>query len=698
MVPYQHTFGTGGQQGIEVSFMGVVGRASPGGAVDRLTVESGRWLQASGEAVVSQTLADRWQLKPGEMLSPGPGTHAPSLRIVGIAASVNSAADLWVTPAQAMAMAGSGSPLQHQMVYRVRQAATSAQLSSAASAITAGLPAGAVVSVQNYLDVKRSADLTSAVMVPFLLAFSAFALAATVLIIANIIGGVVIAGYREIGVMKAVGFDPAGVVSVLLAEVLIPAGLAALVGTVLGIALSRPFLSQTAHALGLPAPYTAELPVALAVLAFVLAAVLLSALIPATRAARLSATAAIARGAAPSAGAGSRLDRAVGALPIPLILRMGLSDIVARPLRALLTGGAILVGVATVVFALSLHLSLDAVAAHLDRSSYAQVEVDFPGAGGNIKAAPVGAPLPQFASPAQVTTLLHRSSATARFVAEGQDQISVPGVAQQVPYIAYRGPSSWLGYALIAGRWFSHPGEVVAPTRLLTEAHLHVGDTITARFNQKSMRLRIVGEIFDQEYGDLLLRGSWGTLHAADPRLQVDRFEVQLRPGTDAMQLVYTLRRANAAADSTARDDTTFLLIQSVVATLALVLVLIAVAGVFNTAVLGTRERARPIAILKAVGMGPRRVVGMILTSVCLLAIPAGAAAIPAGLGLHRQVLTLMGSVARGTGIPPAFFELIGPEGLALLALAGVLLAAGGALLPAWWAARAPVATVLQAE
>lgn len=45
-------------------------------------------------------------------------------------------------------------------------------------------------------------------MSPFLLAFSVFALLASALIIANLVGGAVIAGTHEIGIMKSVGFTP----------------------------------------------------------------------------------------------------------------------------------------------------------------------------------------------------------------------------------------------------------------------------------------------------------------------------------------------------------------------------------------------------------------------------------------------------------------------------------------------------------
>ncbi len=144
--------------------------------------------------------------------------------------------------------------------------------------------------------------------------------------------------------------------------------------------------------------------------------------------------------------------------------------------------------------------------------------------------------------------------------------------------------------------------------------------------------------------------------------------------------------------------DTAFLLINSVLAGLALVLALIAASGVFNTVVLNTREKARDIAILKAIGMAPRQVVVMILASTALLGILGAAVGIPAGIALHRNILIVMGQIATSTGIPDPFFRVFGANLVALMATAGIAIAMLGAMLPSEWAARSRVTEVLQTE
>jgi putative ABC transport system permease protein len=53
---------------------------------------------------------------------------------------------------------------------------------------------------------------------------------------------------------------------------------------------------------------------------------------------------------------------------------------------------------------------------------------------------------------------------------------------------------------------------------------------------------------------------------------------------------------------------------------------------------------------------------------------------------------------AAQTGVPPAFVNVYRPAELALLALAGLVIAVAGALAPACWAAKTRTASALRAE
>ncbi|HVH62913.1 MAG TPA: FtsX-like permease family protein [Candidatus Dormibacteraeota bacterium] len=669
----------------------VAGRDQAGGPVDRITLDSGRWMQSTGEVVLSRQLADETGLQAGDTLQAASDSTLPSLRIVGIGVSLGNDAAAWVEPAQLPANSlPDQPPAQYLVAYRLKHASTPADIASAVNAITAAVPATAVTDTSNYLDTKLNADRTTAVMIPFLLAFSGFALLASALIIANLVSGAVIAGIREIGIMKSIGFTPGQVVAAFAGQMLIPAVAGCIAGLPAGIVLSQPFLENTAHAFGLPRTFGVAPGVDALGVGTILAVVAAAAVFASLRAGRQRPAEAIAAGSSPATHGGSWQARLAASLPLPRALSLGFGDSLAKPMRSAMTVVAIVIGVATVTFAAGLHLSLVLVASALTHDQQVQVEVFRESVGKNQAGG---------LSDQQVTSLIATNPGTARFVAVGHADASIAGAGETVPVTAYRGDASWIGYVLINGRWFNAPGEAVAPTAFFIRLGKHVGDSITADFYGTTVPLKLVGEIFDQQGDDILLRTGFDSVPA---KLVAWNYEVQLRAGTDPVAYASSIESAGSGLGARINRengvDTAFALINSVLAGLAVVLGLIAISGVFNTVVLNTRERARDFAILKAVGMAPRQVVSMVLASVAVLGLLGALAGIPAGIVLHRNIVTVMGQIATSTGIPDAFFHVFDPSLLTLLALAGIVIALVGAMIPAQWAARSRITEVLQTE
>jgi putative ABC transport system permease protein len=217
----------------------------------------------------------------------------------------------------------------------------------------------------------------------------------------------------------------------------------------------------------------------------------------------------------------------------------------------------------------------------------------------------------------------------------------------------------------------------------------------------------LVGEIFDipDESADgLVLRGSWVDVRALDPTAGLSGWELRPEDGLEPGAYAEDLRRAAGQTlavmvmSDDDRDDASFVLFLGVVASLATVLVVVSIAGVFSTAMLETRRRSREMAILRAIGGTPAQVVVMVVASVVPVGIVGGALGVPIGLALQRAVLTYMGEVVAQTRVPEAVFAVFPPAALATLALAGVAIAAVGAVAPARRAAAAPIAPVLQSE
>ena len=147
----------------------------------------------------------------------------PRLTVVGLATSVSRSADGWVVPAEIQALRSPGAPATAEMLYRFRSAGTAAAVSAGAAAVTRALPAGAVTGTQSYLSVRAAQRNQVAVYAPFVVAFAIIGLVMSVLIVANVVSGAVIAGYHRIGILKSIGFTPGQVVAAYTGQVTVPA-------------------------------------------------------------------------------------------------------------------------------------------------------------------------------------------------------------------------------------------------------------------------------------------------------------------------------------------------------------------------------------------------------------------------------------------------------------------------------------------
>ena len=685
-------------------------RPQPDSSIDAITIEAGRWWRASGEAVLDQGTARLLDRGIGDMIQvfaapvgplkgggafvapggdPGPGR---TLTVVGIAGSVSTPdVAAWTSPQDVAAVSGNRPP-DLQMLYRVRDAGSTGELAAATTRIAAGLPANAVTSASSYLDIKAGVDRLADLYVPVLLAFAVFALLAAGFTIANTVSGIVLTGFREIGVMKAIGFAPWQVSAILVGEMVLPVVVGACLGVVVGTVASQPIIAQTAESFGLPAAFALSVPVIVAV---VLATTLMAvgaAVVPAIRAGRLTPLEAIGRGVAPSTRPDvGRLRRLGLALPLGLPARLGVAAGVAHPVRAMMTLGALVVGVLAVTFALGLDASLLRVKDDLDRTLASPVRAEIPRA--------------DAADAARISAAIAADPDTGHVVAEGTDEVEVPRLGA-VPFVGYDGDASWVGYALIQGRWFDAPGEAVAPTAVFTQAGVHLGDTITVTRDGRTLDLRLVGEIFDtggRGSGNLVLRGAWQDLTTLVPEIVPSLWEMQPRAGIDARAyrsglIDATNRTVPFSIQNESSGDASFVLFLTVVGFLGVVLIVTSLAGVFNTVLLETRQRSRELAILKAIGLTPPQVIGMIVASVAPVAIVAGIVGVPLGLAAQRAVLTTMGQVAAATAIPESVYDVFPGLTLAALALAGLAIGVVGAVLPAQRVARAPIAQVLAAE
>ena len=666
----------------------LVGRSSPGGPVDDLTLDQGSWPANDGQLVMARGTG----VFPGSTVTVG----TQKLTVVGIAESVTNTADGWVLPSEVAALAGRSNPAQAQMLYRFASAGSTPQIAGDIARLRAALPRGALVnSPVSYLGVRQSEESNIAPWVPFIIAFGLIALVISVLIVVNVVSGAVTAGTARIGVLKSIGFTPAQLVASYVLLVAMPALGGCAAGAVAGNLLAIPLLNANAHVYqvgALSVPDWVDVAVPLAALALTVAGAVPSAL----RAGRMSAIQAIASGRAPRSSHGYLAHRLLARVnSLPRAVTLGLAAPFARPARTMMTVAAVLFGAVAVTFGAGLALSLDRVV--LDNPDTAlPVSVSLSQAG-------QGQPSMAAAQQRSVVSVLAAQDSTLHYLTQADGQVGLAGLSDSASVTAYGGGNpAWTGYVLISGRWYSgSPGaaEVDVNTLFLTDTGTSVGSAYALGSGRHRFTVRIVGEVFAPGK-NLDIYTSPATLAAIDPgTTEPQQYDVAIRPGISPPSYANAVSSAlggayqvSASGGSKALDA-----VLTLVAMLTILIAVVAGLGVLNTIALQIRERAHDIGVFKAVGMTPRQTLAMIVCSVAFVGLIAGIVAIPAGVYLHHGVVPIMAHAAN-SGYPLSLVSVYAPWQLALLGLAGLVIAVAGALGPAGWAARTRTAFALRAE
>ncbi|TQF05495.1 FtsX-like permease family protein [Kitasatospora acidiphila] len=659
----------------------VVGRADPGGPVDQVQLRAGRWATAPGEIVIESNDF------PGSDLNVKITPKGlPPLTVVGYAASMSQSARGWVTPEGMAAL----HPTAYQMLYRFDSAGTDQQLHASLATATAGLPTGALTSTQTYLTLKQQFSVGAESFLPLLTAFGVLGLVIAVLLVGNVVSSAVVAGFRHIGVLKAIGFTPRQVVAVYLGMLQVPAVVGSVLGSLCGAVLAVPF-TQIAFA-GI-ATGTADVthPVLWAPLSCVVGMpvlVALAALVPALRAGRLSATRAIAAGSAPRAGRGLRVQRALGGSRLPRAVSLGLGQPFARPARTALTMAAIVLGVTAVTLATGLSSTILAAGQSGPPLVGTGVEVD-PGQVTERQQEPK-------LSPAEIEARLRALPETRQLTRRWLSLVSMTGYSQSV-YADFYGGDDWQRQARVTvGRMPTGPDEVVAGPAFLAQHGLHLGDRVTLELAGRQLSVTIVGEPLEGNAS--VVTSNWQTALDLDPQHRISSYQVQVAPGADSAAYIKAVQAIDPGlypwVDTPSGATAPTVSVVGFTTVFSILLGSVAALGVFNTVLLTVRERRRELGMLKSIGMTPRQVVAMTVTSVTGLGLASAVIGVPLGILVHRLIVDHIPIMVFSESMKDVWHvpQLIG------LALAGVGIAVLGALVPARGAARLPIAEALRTE
>ena len=537
----------------------------------------------------------------------------------------------------------------------------------------------------DWRDVKNSANFGARLNFIMLGAFSLFAILATVLVIVSGISSFVLSQFRQVGILKAVGFTKAQILWLYIGQYLVLGLIGCPLGLILGILLSPLPLKNIASALSTTFQPPLNPWIVVIVLVSVPAVIVVATWRSARRAAKANIVKAIATGAEAPAKKEFWLPRLAARLGFPIPFVLGLSDVFARPFRSLSTGLNLLLGVIGIVFALTLNETLETYKANPPLLGIAYDAIVTRGVTGDSR----------------VQYLLGRAPGVEAFYGEYRvDVETLSGETFQVR--AVDGDVGDFPFRILAGRVI-RPGttEVMAGQGLLDWLGLSVGDELTVvlgGWRHRPVTWRIVGAYTEPVNAGQMAIANFLTLARLLPGERPAVYYLKLAPGADTTLLKrYFEPRPESDLNLTLAGQAipgVVVYLQLALFALSGILIGIALVSVFNTSLLAVQEKLRIIGVLKTIGFTPSQVITMVNTTAGFLGLLAAVVGLPLGWVFTKSALAIM---ARSYGFGAVEVPLNVLYALALpLLMIGVSIA--GSYLPGKRAARVSIVNVLRGE
>lgn len=544
---------------------------------------------------------------------------------------------------------------------------------------------GKLQSVIEWKFVKENAALANTLNAMFMGLFSILGLVAVGMIIFNTIGGQVLSQYREIGLLKAVGFSPRQVTLLFLGEHLTLGLAAALLGIVFGLALAPGLVGTMAENLNTTPPDIYAPGPLISVLLLVEVAVALATLLPAWQGGRINAVQAITVGYRSRHPRASLLGRFVGWLRFPSVIVLGVKDTFSRPLRAALAISSLL---------LTVLIAITAVGAQGTTNYLAGNRYYFNGTTADMKIAR------NFVPHAIIADGILSSPEVVDYYEEAFLYGQVPGHGDQPLAVRLlQGNYRNFDFPMNEGRMIAEPGEAVMGYAVFELMDAHIGDTVEILVDGEPMQVTIVGRNME----------NFNLNNVVLTSLETYREQVV----SDAQPTNYYLRLNDSALAEEIRREwlnisqglinvsvttkepmTSVVQLTNLIASLAVILMVVAAANLMSTSLLSIRERVRDFGIQKTIGLTPAQIAGSVVIEAVTIALIALLLGITLGMVVLVKFIERVG-IAIGAG--PDLY-VIDWDWISLLLPILVLLAIVSSLLPAYRAARLQVTDALRYE
>ncbi|MFF2846364.1 FtsX-like permease family protein [Streptomyces sp. NPDC058001] len=242
-------------------------------------------------------------------------------------------------------------------------------------------------------------------------------------------------------------------------------------------------------------------------------------------------------------------------------------------------------------------------------------------------------------------------------------------------------------FVAVEGRAPSAPDEAVAGQGLLDTTRVRVGQWVRLTVGGTPHILHIVGRSIEPEHSGLVISTTLDTLRDGGTAHAPQSYALMLRPGADPATVARALSADLPGVDIRRSPPPVASpgLVSGVLAGLIGVLALITVAELAASVSSALRLHTRELPALRAIGLTPRQLAGVVVTNCAVTATVAAAVGIVAGLVVARPLIDLEGH-ASGVGAGIAVFPPV--SSLLLTAVGLVVAAVALAVVPALRAER----------
>jgi len=681
--------------------------------VGKPIVTRGRWLSSGGnrEIVLDRGLAHTRDIEIGDWIELLGRESSQTFEVVGLSMVTEGMsypyafyALGYVLPAALEMMEPDHDKWEWKYGVRLQDPEAAMQF---ARTVSESYPSGQRPSFTTWQMFKNDIDGWTFYYNMFLILAAAFVAGVAVFVIVNVVIGNLLMRFRDIGLLKSVGFTPRQVLALLLVEHAGVGLVAAVVGAAIGYIASPLVLRVTAQdIMGISASPVFDLPLMTITVLGVTLVIAATAFLPSWRSARISTVRALTSGISTPPLVASRSARIAALLRLPVAVIMGFKNLFNRPVRSVLCISSLAVVVILAIFCLAIETTFRDIIEDprlVGLGAYEMTAAWREGAD-EVSLTEVKALLED---QSDIDSYYAEREFVANLVDGGGDgtglnnklvrAVTGEGFAALAPYIS----EGWL---------FSQSGEAIISRQMARKTGLGLGETLALVFDGdpsgdmeidgRKLTLRVVGIFLTQEQTDI--RTSLDTVRQQlDLNLEPTHYRIKLAPEADAETLkIDLLSQSNdqlsvvvfdhAKENKQLADD-----IRPPVYAVTGALFVIGIFSVLITLLFTVWERYREFGILKTLGFTPREIVTSIASASVVLAGIALIVGIPLGIVFTRLALVYLGNEI-GVGAP--FGTMPGPLGIALVAPLILLIACLGSVFPARRAAGITVNEALRFE